>query len=518
MQPREACADLPERPLVLAVAALAPSPPHAGGVAAVRLRRLFADAGYEAPGVARCLHGTSSPRGLVDRRELHVHRRRLLEREDPLALLISLFLLGDDVMPDAAERSLLDVGALLESGLVEEHGGVFRPLVRIVPHDDLLLASDRDAVDLLPDHVPGVHRPSATQAHLTPRRSARLALDVGTGLGIQALLLARHTERVVATDVNERALAFSAFNAALNNVGNIELRHGSFFEPVAGERFEIAVANPPYVISPGNELTYRDGPFPRDGVSEHVVRSLPSLLTEGGVATAMISWVVAEPDRPTAAPRAWLAGSDCDGLLFCTAAEDALSTAASWNRECRHDPELYAARVDAWADFFAGEGIDQIAYGALVMRRHGRGPRWWSEHALPADSLAPASDQLERLIHAEDHLAALDDDALLDARLLVTPTATVEITHRLETGTWQTETGAIQSSNGIPLRAHLDETALDLVRLLDGRQTLRACLPAVLGGVPTAEAAIQCSHLARGLLRLGLVAVVDDAGSPARSG
>ena len=100
------------------------------------------------------------------------------------------------------------------------------------------------------DFVPGVHRPSVTLAHLTVRRRVERALDVGTGNGVQAILAAAHAERVVATDINPRALAYAGLNASLNGCDNIEFRHGSFLDPVAGDRFDLVVSNPPYVISP----------------------------------------------------------------------------------------------------------------------------------------------------------------------------------------------------------------------------------------------------------------------------
>ena len=72
-------------------------------------------------------------------------------------------------------------------------------------------------------------------AALTPRRRVARALDVGTGNGVHALLAAAHSDHVIATDVNPRALAFTEINAALNGLDNIETRLGSLFEPVAGE-------------------------------------------------------------------------------------------------------------------------------------------------------------------------------------------------------------------------------------------------------------------------------------------
>ena len=77
------------------------------------------------------------------------------------------------------------------------------------------------------------------------RRPVEHALDVGTGNGIQAIHAARHCSRVVATDVNARALQFAAFNAQLNGFDNIEVREGSFFDPAEGERFDLVISNPP---------------------------------------------------------------------------------------------------------------------------------------------------------------------------------------------------------------------------------------------------------------------------------
>jgi len=75
------------------------------------------------------------------------------------------------------------------------------------------------------------------------------ALDLGCGCGIQALYLATHAGRVVATDLSSRACALTQFNAALNEAV-IDVREGSLFEPVEGETFDLIVTNPPFVITP----------------------------------------------------------------------------------------------------------------------------------------------------------------------------------------------------------------------------------------------------------------------------
>ena len=175
-----------------------------------------------------------------------VHLRRL-QGTGALETLIRLFLLDEPVATSVAGDALggPDLDALEALGMVAQVGDEARGAVRLVPHGEIVIASDlpdRDGVH--PDHVAGLHRPSMTLADLTARRRVRTALDVGTGCGIQALLAAHHAERVVATDINGRALAFAELNAALNGIDNIEFRQGSFFEPVAGETFELVVLQP----------------------------------------------------------------------------------------------------------------------------------------------------------------------------------------------------------------------------------------------------------------------------------
>src|SRR5699024_5370859 len=131
---------------------------------------------------------------------------------------------------------------------------------------DWWLASDLSELALgtwLPtDHVLGIGGASTTLASWVPRPAVRRALDLGTGCGIQALHLATHAEQVVATDLSERALSFARFNAALNGVP-LDVRAGSFLQPVAGDQFDLVVSNPPFVITPRREevprYEYRDG-------------------------------------------------------------------------------------------------------------------------------------------------------------------------------------------------------------------------------------------------------------------
>ena len=83
---------------------------------------------------------------------------------------------------------------------------------------------------------------------LALEKNASSVLDLGTGCGAIALALKqqRPASRVVAVDSDLAALVTARRNAAKFNL-DIDFRHGRWCAPVAGERFDLIVSNPPYI-------------------------------------------------------------------------------------------------------------------------------------------------------------------------------------------------------------------------------------------------------------------------------
>ncbi|MDQ5825637.1 MAG: methyltransferase [Chloroflexota bacterium] len=89
-------------------------------------------------------------------------------------------------------------------------------------------------------------------------------LDIGTGSGLLAISAALAGARqVTAVDLNPAAVLAARMNVSLYALaGKVRVVHGDLFEPVAGERFDLVVCNPPYLrgepSSPGT-LAYMAG-------------------------------------------------------------------------------------------------------------------------------------------------------------------------------------------------------------------------------------------------------------------
>jgi methylase of polypeptide subunit release factors len=307
--------------------------------------------------------------------------------------------LGDDIDVSEIEPVLAPLGidGLAALGLCVMNGSTVSPMVLLVPHGEHYVACDlnpRTGSEASFDFVPGVQAPSVTLAKLAVRTAAGSALDLGTGSGLQAMLAARHCRTVVATDVNERALEFARFNARLNGLENIEFCEGSAFSPVAGQRFDLVVANPPYVISPDYTYAYRDSEIPGDELCRQLVQQVPAHLNDGGFAQILVSWGdhgAEDCDLP------WVADGGCDAWLLHYRTRSPLQHATDWLRPVgEDDATAFAAALDRWLAYLAERGIASVSYGAIVLRRGTRPGNWIQAQQLPPERLEPASDHILR--------------------------------------------------------------------------------------------------------------------------
>nr|WP_308012791.1 methyltransferase [Microbacterium paraoxydans] len=309
-----------------------------------------------------------------------------------LATLGRLFVLGlpQPLVPVAAALPRLGVDGLVALRLATADADTVTPRALLRPQSfvdadgvgEWWIASDLDEVALegaLPDdHVLGVGGASRTLAETIVPIEVDRALDLGTGCGIQALLVARRAGTVVATDISARALAYAELNARLNGVANIEFRQGSMFEPVAGEAFDLIVSNPPFVITPRVDgvpaYEYRDGGLIGDALVEQFVRTAPAFLTENGIVQLLGNWESRSGVGGLARLAAWVP-ADLDLWVIEREELSPLGYAELWIRDggtTPRDPD-FTPLLTAWLDDFAARGVTSIGFGYVLMRRGSSG-------------------------------------------------------------------------------------------------------------------------------------------------
>jgi hypothetical protein len=398
---------------------------------AARLREALVSAGFTVDAV-RDLLGEVADAALL-RNETTPALRRTASDQQPLATLTRLFLLQTTVSAAAADAALPGlVDRLVADGVLDRSVGEVAARLDVRPYatEDraLWVVSDlTPGLDGLPqqvgaDHVLGISPASTSLAQLTTRAEVGSSLDLGTGCGVQALHLAAHSTTVVATDVNRRALGIAAFNAALNEVGDcVEVRDGSFFEPVRGERFDLIATNPPFVISPatGERLVYRDSGLPGDRVVEDIVRAAPRHLTERGWCQVLANWVV-ERDRPwDERLAAWL-DPEVEALVVQRELVDPAAYVELWLKDSGHhpatggDPGEYRRRYDTWLSWLEEQDVEAVGFGWVNLRNGGTGRHdlwdWPYDVEQPiapaiaawADAVSTPSDADARLRLRED--------------------------------------------------------------------------------------------------------------------
>jgi hypothetical protein len=339
----------------------------------------------------------------------------------------------------------------------------------VVPAEGLLMSFDGFAVGNDDPHgYVASYTPTASWlAALTPRRRFGRALDIGTGSGAQALLASRHSKHVVATDLNPRAVAFTALNAALNGVDNLEVRLGSLFEPVAGETFDLITCNAPYVVSPEDRWQYRDAAgFEADQLSQTVVTHAPEYLNDDGFACLLVSWLADSDKKPDERVEQWLEDNGCDSWVIGLSGADPLDHAAGWNEHLSEDPEDYGIALDRWTAYFEELGVGWITEGAVLLHKRPGDVHVIRTDSADEDELEYASDQVERVFEALAVVADIDHpQELLEERFAIAEEARIELAVGedgarvvLEGGTWP--------------ELEIDDETANVLAEFDGRATL----------------------------------------------
>ncbi len=482
------------------------------------IRLVFTHANYTDEAVLGLMGGTdvSSITATDPAEQLYRTRGRT-----PLEVLTRLFLISapvdlDDVQGAVRPSSPQD---WFDAGLIKKdpQTGLIIGTVNILPFQGLLLMYDTRSCLAAgrEDFVMGLGKSSLTLANLTVRRPSRRTLDLGTGGGIQGLLAARHSQKVIATDRNPRAVQFAAFNAQLNEMPHMQAREGNLFEPVDGELFDLVVTNPPFVISPESQYIYRDSGLKGDEVCQTIVHNVGGFLEEGGYCVMLCNWSHLKDQDWTQRLEGWAQGTGCDALVLRSETTGADVYATTWIKHTElADPQHFERRLDQWLAYYAQQGIEQISAGVVILRkRTGATPNWFETQDTPKTMLGPCGDDVIRRFEARDFLDTVTDDAALLASVLRIDPDT-RLTHHCKPADddgWAIVDMQLSRSNGFVYHDKLDTVMAHFLGQCTGQQPLSRLIEATAGGLnqPPEEFAKQVLPIIRQLIRRGVLEPVD---------
>ena len=305
----------------------------------------------------------------VQWRHLPMYRAERLANPDPLALAIDLFLLQGSVLESELDRLLArpERDALIETGLLSiDANGWAHSHASLFPVGRRLIFSDHAWPELphspsgatSPAPVMAIGRDSRNLARCTVRRRFRSALDLCTGSGIQAALASAHCERVLAVDLNPRAAQCARFNARIAGIANLEVAVGDLFEPAGGERFDLIIANPPFVPSPVHSLLFRDGGRSGEEVQKRIVAGLPGHLARNGIAQMVTELGERDGEPVTDRLREWLQGARMD-IHILRLGEHTANDYAVGHASGDSYPEFLAS-IDEWASNLRAQGYVRV--------------------------------------------------------------------------------------------------------------------------------------------------------------
>ena len=318
------------------------------------------------------------------------------------------------------------IGWLVDAGLIAERDGTLEPRFRLVVADDVFIWCDE--ANAGPDAVMTPGPTTADLIALIPTPVGGSVLDIGTGPGTLALVAARRgATRVVATDISERAIALTRFNAAFNEIP-LEVRLGDLYAPVSTERFDWIMAQPPYVTHPADEpgVTFLHGGAMGDELAMAVLEGVDAHLRKRGVAMVLFD----SPVRPDASLEARVRGAVGPNVDVATFSQpglhpdrQALGYASladpTFGRRYEETAVRYRAHLHA-------KRISEVTHSLVVVRAPDR-----REHAAWTAALTVARfpeewSELSGFMRGID-LAATGEDALATARVRPRPGAMIVI-------------------------------------------------------------------------------------------
>jgi len=359
------------------------------------------------------------------------------------------------------------------------------------------------------DFVIGIGGATMTMANFMIRRRSRLALDLGTGCGLLALLKSVETDKVIATDRNTRAVQLATFNARMNGLENMDCREGSLFEPVAGLTFDLIVSNAPFVISPSSGYLFLDGGMQGDQFCQNLVRGAAESLNEGGYCQFLCNWAHLKGQDWQERLSKWFDRTGCDAWVLRGETEDTSAYAKKWIKHFEPGDSADFGRIYGdWMNFYTSEGIEAISMGFITMRRRSTGANWFRIDTQPETKSRDLGEDIIGAFELRDFLDTVqDDESLMRAVLRPADELHLAVEYKTSVHGWTAVSRQLQKKRGFGFTANTDELCSGFIGRCDGKRTVGELVKEVasISSLPEDRIAPGALHVIRHLIERGFL-------------
>ncbi len=475
---------------------------------AQRLREFLLESGFEEGNLRTQRYFVELPSS-----RLRNIPRLLASTREPnrLNTLLRWFWLGvpQDAAASAAFFPPWFVDLALSCGLLRREGDRLTAEVMLFPSDGFLTACDHtakiDASD--PEFVLWPNPTSKLLSRFTVRRQSRATLDLGTGNAIEALMAAGHSDQVVATDLNPRAVAYAKFSARLNGLENIECLAGDGFAPVAGRKFDLIVSNPPFFISPGGRYLFCDNPMDLDQLCRRFVKEAPVYLHEGGYFQLLCEWAQVPGQSWQERVSEWLEGTGCDAWALMGHTQDPSEYAQHRISETAASPERDAELYESYMAYYSERKVEAIHDGIIAMRKRS-GKNWILLEEVTETPKDPFGESVLATFGARDFLMAhAADDQMLAVKPRLSPHARLEQFFQPGQGQWQPTSLNLRLTKGLPFFVGLQSPVAGFLSACDGNHAVGELIENFARQVdaPLEQVQTECLGIVRRLLERGFL-------------
>ena len=439
-----------------------------GADAVERIRLWLTDSGY-AESATRAMSEGASDDGAAAKSAAELPIVRLLLGGSSLALAEAETLFAPDDLEDWVDAGLF---AIVEKRV--------RPLVQITPYRKLLVVSDCERIMEAGSRADVVTSPASCSnwlADFTIRREYEYTLDLNTGTGVQAMLAAEHSQQVVATDTNPRALEFARFNAALNGIDNIEFVEGGGFEAVEGRVFDLILGDSQRTMSPAADRLDRDKPLDEDTFVKQIIQKVPSFLSDGGYAQILGRWVQLTGESWTSRLAGWLKPTGCNAWVV--RGQSFSPAEYSRTRFVGRDTSDVEGPFGEWKSYCEDHNIESIEDGLITMQRSSRRPNWLRNDVKPPKIFPDAGAHVARCFWLREFLDRVSGTEILNEALYLSPSVELTQTSKPTITGWKQQSCQLTMTRGVAYSVTLDPTIARVVIACKSPQQLGRVLQAV---------------------------------------